>query len=72
MSESATATPSYVRYPLQNGFVHHWLVAGPYALPIEELEQLTGDDFKEQIAATQPLTTLPFTELPVELASLSK
>lgn len=71
MSESATATPSYLRYPLQNGFVHHWLVAGPYALPIEVLGQFVGDDFKEQIAATQPLTTLPFTESPVEMASFA-
>ncbi|HEY63857.1 MAG TPA: hypothetical protein G4O02_04745 [Caldilineae bacterium] len=37
-------------YPLQDGYIHNWLVAGPLAIEITDLEPFKGDDFKLQIA----------------------
>lgn len=43
---------SYLQYPLQNGFIHNWLSAGPHAQPVAELERFTqgGSPLKMQIA----------------------
>ncbi len=43
-------TFAHVRYPLCNGFIHHWLVAGPQAIPVAGLEQFTGDNIHLDIA----------------------
>ncbi len=40
----------YLGYQLQNGYVHNWLVAGPQAIPVTDLERFEGEDFKFQIA----------------------
>jgi hypothetical protein len=40
----------YLTYSLQNGYVHNWLVAGPHATAVEDLDQFQGDDYKLQIA----------------------
>jgi hypothetical protein len=37
-------------YPLVDGFIHDWLVAGPLAMPVENLAAFPGADFKLQIA----------------------
>jgi len=33
---------STLDYPLQNGFIHNWLVAGPHATPVSDLERFQG------------------------------
>jgi hypothetical protein len=43
-------TVYYVGYNLQSGFIHNWLVAGPQAIPVSDLEPFRGDDFKFQVA----------------------
>ena len=40
----------YLTYQLENGFIHNWLVAGPHATPVANLEDYQGPDFKLQIA----------------------
>jgi hypothetical protein len=40
----------YLEYFLEKGFIHNWLVAGPHAMPIADLERYQGPDFKLQIA----------------------
>jgi hypothetical protein len=41
---------SQLTYQLQNGYIHNWLVAGPHATFVRDLDRFTGDDFKLQIA----------------------
>ena len=40
----------YLEYPLQKGYVHNWLLAGPQAVYVQDLERFEGDDYKLQIA----------------------
>ncbi len=40
----------YVRYELENGYIHNWLVAGPQAVPVPDLEHFQDQDWKLQIA----------------------
>ena len=42
--------PVWLNYPTVGGFVHDWLVAGPLALPVSNLNDFPGADFKLQIA----------------------
>jgi hypothetical protein len=60
----------YVEYPLQNGFVHHWLVAGPQATPIDRNRfpstEYQGSDFKHQIFQRHYTTKSSITATPVE------
>ena len=44
-------TPVWQESALQAGFVHDWLVAGPLAAPVAEVEGYTGPDYKKQIVA---------------------
>ena len=40
----------YLEYPLQAGYIHNWLVAGPQAVYVHDLERFEGNDYKLQIA----------------------
>ena len=40
----------HLSYPLSDGFIHNWLVAGPLATPVENLEAFQGQELKLQIA----------------------
>ena len=44
-------TPVWQESALQAGFVHDWLVAGPLAAPVAEVEGYSGPDYKNQIVA---------------------
>ena len=42
---------NYLSYELEQGYIHNWLVSGPQAIRVENLEQFTGADYyKLQIA----------------------
>ena len=41
---------SKAEYELYSGYVHDWLVAGPLAVPVTDLDRFTGADYKLQIA----------------------
>ena len=49
--EQMSLTPVWQESALQAGFVHDWLVAGPLAMPIAEVEGYTGPDYKNRIVA---------------------
>ncbi len=40
---------SMLNYPLEKGYIHNWLVAGPQAIQVTNLENFSGLDFKLQI-----------------------
>jgi hypothetical protein len=40
----------YARYELHDGFIHNWLVAGPQAIPVSDLDRFEGPDWKLQMA----------------------
>src|SRR5437867_3762170 len=40
---------SYLEYQLQNGYIDTWLVAGPQAIYVPDLDRFEGEDFKLQI-----------------------
>ncbi len=46
-----SSTPVWQQSALQAGFVHDWLVAGPLATPIAEVDGYTGPDDKSRIVA---------------------
>ena len=39
----------YAAYNLENGYIHNWIVAGPQAIPVADLERFEGEDFNSQI-----------------------
>jgi hypothetical protein len=43
-------TENRLQYPLVNGYIHNWLVAGPQAIRVTDLERFTGPNYKLQIA----------------------
>ena len=49
--DQESTAPVWLEYPLQDGFVHSWLVAGPLATPLTDIGSDTEPNFKEQIAA---------------------
>ncbi len=46
-----SSTPVWQQSALRAGFVHDWLVAGPLATPIAEVDGYTGPDDKSRIVA---------------------
>ncbi len=60
-----------LKYPLHNGFIHDWLVAGPLAIEVTDLERFAGPDYKMRIAehyfqAGSGVTRMPAERLPFE------
>ncbi|RIK39473.1 MAG: hypothetical protein DCC55_17945 [Chloroflexi bacterium] len=66
MTETTKAALNRLEYPLAAGYIHNWLVAGPYALEIDNLASFAGEDFKAKIAAAHFRPDLPFAETPAE------
>jgi len=64
-------TVFYVSYDLYNGFVHNWLVAGPQAVPVADLQQFQGSDFKSQIVHRHRAADVGIIEPPVQDAVFS-
>ena len=64
-------TVYYVNYDLCSGYVHNWLVAGPQAVRIPDLQQYGGSDFREQIARQYRDEASGITDAPVQEAEFS-
>lgn len=45
-----TEEVAYLEYPIANGYIHNWIVAGPHAVEVQNLDLFTGPDWKLQIA----------------------
>jgi hypothetical protein len=61
----------YAKYDLRNGYIDNWLVAGPQAIEVTDLERFTGDDFKLQIARHYYEDDAGITRAPLENAKFS-
>jgi hypothetical protein len=61
----------YLKYELQNNYVHNWLVAGPQSLPVPDLASFAGPNLKLQIARHYYEADPGIAERPVERASFS-
>ncbi len=56
----------HVRYEFENGYIHNWLLAGPQAIPVLDLERYRGNDCKLQIARQYYQADSGVTQPPVE------
>jgi hypothetical protein len=56
----------HVRYELENGYIHNWLVAGLQAIPVLDLDRFQGEDWKLQIARHYYEADSAVTQMPVE------
>ncbi|MEZ4661110.1 MAG: hypothetical protein R2911_26470 [Caldilineaceae bacterium] len=65
--------PQEIIYPLANGFIHNWLVAGPLAQSVEQLERFNGEGavLKTNIAQHYHRTEAGVADLPVELEKVT-
>jgi len=59
----------HLEYQLQKGYVHNWLVAGPYAIAISDLDRFEGQDYKLQIARHHYRRISDINDPPVERES---
>jgi hypothetical protein len=55
-----------VRYELESGYIHNWLVAGLQAIPVTDLDRFQGEDWKVQIARNYYQADSGLTQKPVE------
>ena len=39
-----------LEYQLEKGYIHNWLVAGPYTISVPDLDRFQGEDYRLQIA----------------------
>ncbi|MBN2391543.1 MAG: hypothetical protein JXR84_12535, partial [Anaerolineae bacterium] len=56
----------YITYELQNGYIHHWLVAGPQTLTIDHPDTLFDADAKLRLAQRYHTENSGVTRQPVE------
>jgi hypothetical protein len=61
----------YAGYDLHSGYIHNWLVAGPQAIPVPDLERFTRDDLKQQIARHHHQVDSGITQPPLERATFT-
>ncbi len=64
-------TTSYLEYELHNGYIHHWLVAGPQAIATSGKPGMSEHDRKLQIAREFYAAESGIVETPVDRASLT-
>ncbi|MCX7680936.1 MAG: hypothetical protein N2508_03035, partial [Anaerolineae bacterium] len=62
----------YVHYELQHGFIHHWVVGGPQAIPVSDLERFSGEHMKLRIARHYYEQESGITETPAEQGPLTE
>src|SRR5574340_392430 len=60
-------TRSYLDYSLSNGYIHNWLVAGPQAVLVADLDKYTGSDYKLHIAQHYDERESGIAETPAEM-----
>ncbi len=61
-------TVGILEYPLVNGYIHNWIVAGPHAAEVKELERFTGPDWKLQVARYYYQSESGLESVPAEFA----
>ncbi|MEM7131572.1 MAG: hypothetical protein AAF702_34980 [Chloroflexota bacterium] len=61
-------TPTLLTFPLQNGYIHHWLATESVSTPVENLAQFSKPNRKAQIAEYLYSADSGVSDYPVELA----
>lgn len=69
-------TINFARYEIEKGYIHNWLVAGPQAIPVVDLDNYRGEDWKLQIArhydeADSGVTSTPLENEPLQISDLA-
>ncbi|RLT45236.1 MAG: hypothetical protein DWI57_01195 [Chloroflexi bacterium] len=67
MNSVEPQAPVWLSYSLVGGFVHDWLMAGPLASSVPNLDDFPGADFKLQIARSRYRTETGLSAAPAEL-----
>lgn len=62
----------FVRYPIENGFLDHWLAAGPYAVAVPDAHRHPDDSSKLEVVRQFHETDSGITRLPVERGPLTE
>ncbi|MGE5224013.1 MAG: hypothetical protein ACM3PY_16355, partial [Omnitrophica WOR_2 bacterium] len=59
---------NFLEYPLEEGYIHNWLIAGPQSTPIPELNDLQGEmlERKTQISRSYSEPDYPLNAPPVD------
>lgn len=70
MTQPIATTRNQLSYPLIDGYIHDWLIAGPYARPIDDLTAFAGDDFRGQVVE-RCRPTAAFANPPAEQSQLT-
>lgn len=70
MNDTLEIPTAHLEGRLDNGYVDSWLVAGPLATPVHDLERFSGGDFKMQIARAMYREEHGVTQPPSERAIL--
>lgn len=70
MRQQNNQSLGWLESTLVDGYVHDWLVAGPYTLPIRTLDNFGSEDFKHQLVRKYHLAK-PFQAPPVEQHSFA-
>jgi len=71
MNQTTSAPINTLTYALhEQGYLHHWLVAGPQAVPVADLGRFAPAQLHAQIAAAYHQPTHPLIHSPVELSKL--
>ena len=63
-------TMTELKYKLSNGFIHNWLVAGPLAVPVTNINTNLDNDPKLEIMRQYHDPDAGVSEIPVDLGSL--
>src|SRR5512135_63146 len=63
---------TFLTYPLNNGYLDHWLVAGPLSSPVSEQDLKSGDQPQAEIARRFYSPDSGVTVEPVELGPLGE
>lgn len=62
-------TEQYLEYPLQDGYIHHWLVAGPLSILVRQAGPLAVNELRLEVARRHHQRASDIHEQPVEQAS---
>ena len=72
MNPTASVSIDTITYPLQaQGYIHHWLVAGPQALAVTDLGRFDRNQLQSQVAAAYQQPNHLVTSSPAELTALT-
>lgn len=72
MNPTPSVSIETITYPLQaQGYIHHWLVAGPQAIAVTDLSRFDRHQLQAQVAAAYQQPHHPTTSPPAELTAMT-